>query len=139
MKLILGIVLFVIFFILSLFHFYWAFGGKWGIDKVLPLKPSSGQASIDPGLIVTLIVALGLLGFGVFYLLTGLDGSLPDWMTILCWGVPSIFLLRAVGDFRYVGFFKKITGTVFSKMDTRLFSPLCLLIATMGFLLQLLG
>jgi catechol 2,3-dioxygenase-like lactoylglutathione lyase family enzyme len=36
-----------------------------------------------------------------------------------------VFLLRAVGDFRLVGFFKRVRGTPFARWDTRLFSPLC--------------
>jgi hypothetical protein len=39
------------------------------------------------------------------------------------------FLLRAVGEFRLVGLFKRIRGTAFARWDTWLFSPLCLLIA----------
>lgn len=34
-------------------------------------------------------------------------------------------LARAVGDFRLVGFFKKVKGSEFALMDTLLYSPLC--------------
>ena len=37
-------------------------------------------------------------------------------------GVPDgfavVFLARAVGDFRYVGFFKRVRGTRFARLDT---------------------
>ncbi|WP_205190355.1 DUF3995 domain-containing protein, partial [Burkholderia sp. LMG 13014] len=36
-----------------------------------------------------------------------------------------IFAVRAVGDFRYVGFFKRIRGSRFARMDTLYYSPLC--------------
>jgi hypothetical protein len=37
-------------------------------------------------------------------------------------------LARAVGDFRLVGFFKTVRGSTFARMDTRLYSPLCVLL-----------
>ena len=49
-------------------------------------------------------------------------GSLVHWAAIAA-GV--VFLLRAVGEFRYVGFFKRRHGTRFATLDTWLFSPLC--------------
>ncbi len=36
-----------------------------------------------------------------------------------------IFAVRAIGDFRYVGFFKHIRGSRFARMDTLCYSPLC--------------
>ena len=43
--------------------------------------------------------------------------------------IGIIMLIRAVGDFKYVGFFKKIKGTIFAQNDTHFYSPLCLLIS----------
>jgi hypothetical protein len=37
-------------------------------------------------------------------------------------------LLRAVGEFRYVGLFKRVRGTKFAVLDTFVYSPLCLLL-----------
>ena len=42
--------------------------------------------------------------------------------------VAVVLLLRAVGDFRLVGFFKKITGSRFARLDTLVFSPLCVVL-----------
>jgi Protein of unknown function (DUF3995) len=53
------------------------------------------------------------------------------------WAIAAIFLLRAIGDFRYVGFFKKERGSKFAKMDTKFYSPLCLLIGGLALVLQL--
>jgi len=53
--------------------------------------------------------------------------------------ITGIFLLRAIGEFRYVGFFKKIKTTPFGQRDTKYYSPLCLLIGIMGILLELLS
>jgi hypothetical protein len=40
----------------------------------------------------------------------------------------SVFVLRAIGEFRLVGFFKSVRGTPFAHWDTWLYSPLSLLI-----------
>ncbi len=42
-----------------------------------------------------------------------------------------------MGEFKYVGFFKKIKMTHFGKRDSNFFSPLGLIIAIMGILVQL--
>ena len=42
---------------------------------------------------------------------------------------PAPVLMRAIGDFRYVGFFKRVRGSRFARMDTTLYSPLCLALA----------
>ena len=41
----------------------------------------------------------------------------------------AVFLGRVVGDFRWFGVFKRMRGTAFAWWDTRLFVPLCLLLA----------
>ena len=133
-----GTALFVLFLLLSTFHFYWAFGGKWGIESVIPAMPS-GKASFKPGVVGTLTVAIGLLGFGLFYLMASVGSDFPSWASVVGWVIPSIFLVRAIGEFRYVGFFKKVVGTKFSKMDTIFFSPLCLLIACLGYGVMLIS
>ena len=37
------------------------------------------------------------------------------------------------GNFRLVGFFKKVRGTRFATLDTRYYSPLCLFLAAAAF------
>lgn len=56
-------------------------------------------------------------------------GSLPPWTSQ--WAATvlgAVFVLRSIGDFRLVGFFKSVRGTGFAAWDTRLYSPLCLLL-----------
>lgn len=139
---ILSIVLFLVFSVLSGFHFYWLMGGKYGVTKVIPTKgvDAVNTQAIPP--IATLIVALVLLSFGAMYLLSAelLTFGVPNWiMQYGPWFVPSIFILRAIGEFKYVGFFKRIKDTEFAKADTRLFSPLCLGIGLIGFLIPFLS
>jgi hypothetical protein len=42
--------------------------------------------------------------------------------------VALALLARAVGDFRLVGFFKRVKDSVFARMDSRVYSPLCVLL-----------
>lgn len=40
--------------------------------------------------------------------------------------VGVVLVARAIGDFRYVGFFKRVRGSRFATLDSLLFSPFCL-------------
>ena len=125
---------------ISSIHFYWAFGGKWGSDAVLPTKDDNNTKVLNPTILPTLIVAFGLLGFGLFILvMSGLiTFNKTHWLSKYgLWIIASIFTLRAIGDFKYVGFFKKIKQTKFGKNDTKYFSPLCLTIGILTIILEL--
>lgn len=137
---ILSILLSVIFLVLGLIHFNWVIGGKFGFSEALPTK-ESGERVLNPKKLDSAIVGIGLTEFGIFYLLkSGLVvfNSLEWLMKYGGWIIPSIFLLRAIGEFKYVGFFKTVKKTDFAKLDTKLFSPLCLAIAIIGITIQLL-
>lgn len=137
---ILSIILFLVFSVLSGFHFYWFFGGKWGLDKVIPSVGEKAN-SLEIPKFATLIVALGLMLFGLLYL--GISGLItiqfPKWVTNYAyWFIPAIFTFRAIGEFKYVGFFKKIRNTEFARADSKIFAPLCIGIGIAGFVIQLL-
>lgn len=132
-----GCTLFVIFLFIAGIHIYWAFGGKWGSDSVVPVKTDDTKLMM-PGLVPTLTVALGLLVFGFFVLAkSGLIlFLLPDWLHAYgLYIIAGIFLIRAMGEFRYVGFFKKIKHTRFARNDTKFYSPLCLVIGILAIVL----
>ncbi|WP_088102829.1 DUF3995 domain-containing protein [Halalkalibacter urbisdiaboli] len=114
--------------LISILHFYWVIGGTWGGRAALPEKVK-GNLAFTPRRIETLIVAVGLVGVG-FILLAQNDlipffasNAFTKWSSTI---LTIIFLLRAIGDFKYYGFFKKVKNTNFSKYDTRLYTPLCL-------------
>lgn len=124
-----------ILFSLSALHFYWAFGGRWCWESALPTK-SDGRFLFKPGLGSTLVVAFGLLAFAV--IISGNYGLLGHWIErkyihLGIWFIAAIFLVRAVGDFRYIGFTKKFKGSKFAVNDTKIYSPLCLGIALLSF------
>jgi hypothetical protein len=111
-------------------HIYWAFGGRWGWGAAIPQV--DGRPAFTPSRFATLLVALGLAAAAALPLVP--VGAFPfpvslwlsRWSAVL---LAFIFFVRAVGDFRLVGFFKRVRGTPFAIWDTRLFSPLCLLLA----------
>lgn len=128
-----GILLATIFAVLSLFHLYWAAGGVFG--KAVTVPSVRGNRSFNPSPLATIIVAVALLIAMLIVIgqLGMLGETIPNWIFRWgSWGICIIFLLRAVGEFRLVGFFKQVTDTEFAYWDTRLFSPLCLVIAIMA-------
>jgi hypothetical protein len=130
-----GILLATIFVTLSLFHIYWAVGGTFG--KTVTIPTVRGNRSFDPSPLATILVAVALLiaMFIVIGQLGMLGEVIPKWTFRWgSWSICIIFLLRAVGEFRLVGFFKQVGDTEFAYWDTRLFSPLCLVIAIMAFI-----
>ncbi|WP_372631430.1 DUF3995 domain-containing protein [Cohnella sp.] len=112
-------------------HYYWAFGGKAGARAAVPDRPD-GEPLFRPGKPATLAVGTMLLAAGALLLAhrgllpLGLSGTWTQWGCLLG---GAVFMMRTVGDFKYVGFFKKVRGTAFAASDTRLYSPLCLLLA----------
>ena len=133
-------ILIIGFALLALIHFYWAFGGKWAFEAVLP-QNVSGKRVLNPRPTESGIVGFGLLAFGAFYFVTSdcvTSIHLSSWISVVgSWLIPVIFLLRSTGDFKYVGFFKSISTTSFARLDTYFLSPLCLAIAVIGFILLL--
>ena len=141
MTTIIAIILFLIFLFISSIHIYWAFGGNWGSDAVLPTKDDNNTKVLNPSILPTLIVAFGLLGFGLHILIiSGLIAfDIPQWLSNYgLWIIASIFTLRAIGDFKYVVFFKKIKLTKFGENDAKYYSPLCLTIAILSIILELI-
>ena len=127
----------LVFLALSVIHIYWAFGGKRAVESTLPTTPD-GQFLFKPGLLSTLVVALGLLIFAV--ITVGDSGVLDPWIDrpyfhFGTWAITLIFTLRAIGDFNFIGFTKKIKGTQFARNDSKIYSPLCLGIASFSFLI----
>lgn len=140
MRTLLGLILIVTFLFLSAIHFYWGTGGKWGVNGSLPSK-ENGQKVLNPKMFACFFVATGFLCFAAFVLVRSgiLIIILPAWlMRYGLWIISVIFILRAIGEFRYVGFFKKIKATDFGKLDTNYFSPLCVIIGLLGIILALL-
>jgi len=140
LKILIGLFLSSIFVVLAAIHVYWAFGGKGGSAAAIPTRLNN-KPVINPGVVDCLVVAFGLFCFGAFVLMRSgiIFFSLPQWLfNYGLWAISAIFLLRAIGEFRYVGCFKKIKNTQFGRMDTKYYSPLCLLIAVLTVVLEII-
>lgn len=118
----------LVFFLISSIHIYWALGGKWGAAYAIPSNMNE-QLTFQPGVPATLTVASGLMLFS-FLMLTGSGlisfSPLQNYKDTALFIISGIFLVRAVGEFRYVGLTKKIRNTAFAIFDTRYYTPLCL-------------
>jgi hypothetical protein len=133
-------ILIIIFLTISIIHFYWAFGGIKGLNKALPTD-EKGERVLNPGKIETSVVGLGLLFFAFYYLtkIGAFEIELPKLIIDHSgWIISSIFILRAIGEFKYVGFFKEIKNTEFGKFDTKYFSILSLTIGIIGILIEIM-
>lgn len=138
MTITISIILFLIFLSLSSIHFYWGFGGRWGTEAVYPTKGQNISPKI-PGPIPTFIVAFGLMSFALLVLVRSgiIHFTLPVWLQKYgLWVIAGIFILRAIGEFKYLGFFKKYKQTKFGQNDTKYYSPLCLAIGVLMLILQ---
>lgn len=134
----LSILLSTVFFVLAGIHVYWGLGGKWAFDDAYPTKEDGTSLAKVPGVVASFIVATGLFVFGLFYLINGqiIPVILPSYLSAYgYWIIAFIFFLRAVGDFKYIGMFKKIKKTSFAKKDKKIYTPLCIFISCLTFLL----
>ena len=116
-----------VFVLLALVHVYWALGGQR--VKIAAIPEVEGRPAFVPSRLGTLGVALALLACALLVAIASgiVLTSLP--CRVLFWfmfALAFVFLARAVGDFRLVGFFKKVTATRFARLDIAVFSPLCL-------------
>ncbi len=113
--------------LLGALHVFWALGGQLGVGLAIP--EVDGRRAFSPSAAATFVVAFALFAASVIAL--GRAGVLRSlvparlfkWPVIL---MGLVFLGRAVGEFRLMGFFKRVRGTSFARWDTWLFSPLCL-------------
>jgi hypothetical protein len=122
--------LIAIFVALSALHVFWAAGGRAGGAAAIPRD--AGRPLLTPSTLSTLAVAAALVAAGL--VVAAAAGWLGRGMPVrvgqpLAYVLALVFAVRAVGDFRYVGFFKAMGDEPFRSWDNWLFSPLCLAIA----------
>lgn len=122
---------------IALLHFYWAFGGKKWLIYAIPTNPES-SLNFKPGFFPTFIVGLGLLGFSLTLLSNFSAYQNASYPSIFTRTIGVIFLIRAIGDFNYVGIKKKVKNTIFAKKDSQLFVPLCFWLGLSSILISLL-
>ena len=115
------------------------FGGLAAWHFVMALTPFpresvtvpyvNGRPLFVPSATATAAVGVGLLLCALLVASTAgivAAGLSPPVLTALCGGLALVLLVRAVGDFRYVGFFKSVRDSRFATLDTWCYSPACL-------------
>ena len=115
---------------LALWHYYMAFVAASGVTGAVPsveAKPlfvPTRTATFGVG--VVLLLFAGLVAGTAGIVSVGLPAVVLSWLS---YALAVGLLARAIGEFRYVGFFKRVRGTKLACRDTLLYSPLCLLLA----------
>lgn len=115
--------------LIALVHVYWALGGR--IAKSAALPEIDGRPAFTPRGPLTLLVAAALSLAALLLAVTGgvVEVPLPrSGLRLLTFGLALVFVARAIGDFRLVGFFKRVKGSRFATLDSLIFAPLCLLL-----------
>jgi Protein of unknown function (DUF3995) len=115
---------------LALWHFRMALAPPSRHSGAVPSV--AGKALFVPTVKATVAVGIasllcaGLVAATAGFVTIGLPAPLLSWMSYaLAFGL----LARAVGDFKYVGFFKRVRESRFATLDTWVYSPLCAALA----------
>lgn len=117
-----------VFVVLALWHFYMAAKPAASASGAVPSV--GGKPLFVPSAAATVAVALLLLTLACLVAATGGIINLPVPRAALTWLSYALalgLLVRAIGDFKYVGFFKRVRGSRFATLDYFAFSPLCVL------------
>lgn len=112
------------------FHFYWGFGGQLGMAAAVPQR-ADGEPMFKPSAAAAHLIGLALLAAAGCVLAYSGVVPLPVARSVLRAIVAFlavVFTARAVGWFRYAGFFKTVRHTRFGRYDTWFYCPLCLLL-----------
>jgi hypothetical protein len=89
-----------------------------------PLFVPSAPATVAVGVALILFACLVAATGGLVHV--GVPMRILSW---LCYALALGLFARAIGEFKYVGFFKRVRGSRFARLDTLVYSPLCLALA----------
>ena len=120
----------IVFVSLAFWHFYMALVPSAGTSGAVP--GIEGKPLFIPSRKATIAVGVMLLLFACLVAATGGLVDVGISPLVLRWASFALalgLLARAIGDSRYVGFFKRIRGSRFATLDSFVFSPICLLLA----------
>jgi len=116
--------------VLAALHFYLAAGGAHARLAAVPER--EGRPLFSPGPVACVAVGVSLLFAALLVCWTAriwAPAAIPLGLARVGTGLlAAALLLRAIGDRKYVGFFKRVRGTAFARWDSRLYAPLCLLL-----------
>ncbi len=125
----------IVFFILcGILHLYWFLGGKTFLKNALPTR-DDGSLVLSPSKFSVFIVACGFFFCALLLIayirIINITAYIPHPLIhYFVITLSIIMFIRAIGDFNYVGIFKKVKKTDFAFFDTTLYIPLCLVIGS---------
>lgn len=115
---------------IGLLHAYWACGGRLSIGAAVPQV--GGVAAFRPSAAATWAVAIALFLAALTVAAAGdlIAAPGPAWAHAgAAIALALVFAARAIGNFGLVGFFKTRGDGAFARLDTWVYSPLCLILA----------
>ena len=124
----------LIFTILGLWHLYWALGGSFAKNVAIP--EVNDHPAFIPSATATAVVGIMLLSCALLIAATSglihiaISSRILSWF---CFALAIALLARAIGEFRLVGFFKRVRNSSFAQLDNFIYSPLCLLLSFIVF------
>jgi hypothetical protein len=116
----------LVFVALAVWHFRMALvpssGESSGVPTVggKPLFVPTARATVAVGVALVLFACLVAATGGLVHV--GIPMHVLSW---LCYALALGLFARAVGEFKYVGFFKRVRGSRFARLDTLVYSPMC--------------
>ena len=126
----LGHALWAIFALLAVWHFVMAALPAGSNSGAVPsaggkmlFKPSRAS-TVAVGVLLLMFAALLAATAGIVH--TGVNRSV---LAGLSYALAAGLLARSIGEFKHLGFFKRVRGSRFATLDTFLYCPLCLLLA----------
>lgn len=127
-----ALILSLVFLALCGLHISWVLAER---PRMRGFVPTVDDAPVfEPTPATTLVVAALLAGAAVVSLWRGGWPSVGPWWVpgYGIWIIAAVFAARAVGDFRYAGFFKRVRDTDFARNDSLVFTPLCVVISALA-------
>jgi hypothetical protein len=115
---------------LAAWHFYMALVPRSGRRSAVPTV--EGRPLFVPSRKATVAVGVALFFFaGLVAATAGMVsvGLSPVVLSGLSYALAIGLIARAVGEFKYVGFFKRVRGSRFATLDALVYSPVCVLLA----------
>lgn len=103
-------------------HAYWGTGGRWGINAAVPQR-ADGSPAFKPGPGACFAVSAACAVLAVLLVWPSVAAA-PAMVRVLLWIALAVFVVRAVGDGKQVGFSKADHSTDFAQADDALYSPL---------------
>ncbi|GMW00840.1 MAG: hypothetical protein AMXMBFR84_19770 [Candidatus Hydrogenedentota bacterium] len=121
---VLSVLLALFFMYLSGLHRYWALGGTWLRNDVIPEVDGKPVFQMHPAPAMIAAIAFILAAF----IVTGRVGFFgrlapPAFFYWANWLLAIAFFARGIGDFRLFGLFKKVRDTRFARLDSKVFVP----------------